>query len=60
MRSQVCGRGRSGRTFRVLVALPVPLYGLVCGREWFAEPGATVTAVSGDILPPERPNQAVT
>jgi hypothetical protein len=37
---------------RVLVALPVPLFGLVCGREWFAEPGATTSAVSGDILLP--------
>ncbi|MDQ2812085.1 MAG: PIG-L family deacetylase [Actinomycetota bacterium] len=46
-RSQVCGRGRSGRMLRVLVALPVPLFGLVCGREWFAEPGAAVTTIRG-------------
>ena len=23
-----------------MLALPVPLFGLVFGREWFAEPGA--------------------
>jgi len=34
-------RGRAGRLFRVLVALPVPVYGLFCGREWFVEPGVT-------------------
>lgn len=51
-RSQVYGRGRAGRAFRVLVKLPVPVFALLCGREWFAEPGTTVTAVSRDIFPP--------
>jgi len=37
--------------FRVLVKLPVPVFGLLCGREWFTEPGATITAVRRDILP---------
>lgn len=51
-RSQIYGRRRAGRLFRVLVALPVPLFGLLCGREWFAEPGVPVAAVRRDILPP--------
>jgi LmbE family N-acetylglucosaminyl deacetylase len=53
-RSQVCGRGRSARLQRVLVA-PVPVFGLVCGREWFAEPGAAPAAPVGDILQPAPP-----
>jgi len=38
--SQRSGRGRSARAFRLLAALPVPVFGLLLGREWFAEPGA--------------------
>src|SRR5580658_6452548 len=50
-RSQL-GRGRAGRVFRLLVALPVPVYGLICGREWFVEPGAGAGPAGrrGDIL----------
>jgi LmbE family N-acetylglucosaminyl deacetylase len=33
--SQFSGRG--GRLFRVLITLPVPVFGWLCGREWFAE-----------------------
>jgi hypothetical protein len=38
--------------FRLLVALPVPVYGLICGREWFVEPGAGAGPARrrGDIL----------
>jgi hypothetical protein len=36
-RSQVYGRGRSGRLFRLLVRMPVPVFALLAGREWFAE-----------------------
>jgi LmbE family N-acetylglucosaminyl deacetylase len=50
-------RGRSGGLFRLLVALPVPVFGLVCRHEWFAEPGAkradlaaAPTSRGGDIL----------
>ena len=39
-RSQVEGRGRSARLFRVLTRLPAPAFGLLLGREWFTEPGA--------------------
>jgi LmbE family N-acetylglucosaminyl deacetylase len=48
--SQVTGTGRSARMFRVLIRLPTPIFGLLLGREWFAEPGAAGTTVSGDIL----------
>ena len=48
--SQVTGKGRSARMFRVLTALPTPIFGLLLGREWFAEPGATATAISDDVL----------
>jgi LmbE family N-acetylglucosaminyl deacetylase len=30
--------GRGSRLFRLMVRLPVPLFRLVAGREWFAEP----------------------
>lgn len=30
--------GRAGRLARAMVALPVPVFGLLFGREWFAEP----------------------
>jgi|ERR1022692_739393 LmbE family N-acetylglucosaminyl deacetylase len=50
-RSQVNGTGRSARFFRVLLRLPVPVFGLLLGREWFVEPGRTPAArVSRDIL----------
>ncbi len=55
-RTQVYGRGRGARPFRLLVALPAPLFGLVAGREWFAEPGATVTRKIGDILQSAAPS----
>jgi hypothetical protein len=31
-------RGRARRVPRAMVALPVPLFGLLFGREWFVEP----------------------
>ena len=49
-RSQVYGRGRAASLFRLLVALPTPLYGLICGREWFVEPGAATAVTSDDIF----------
>jgi LmbE family N-acetylglucosaminyl deacetylase len=33
----VRGKGRSARLFRFAVALPVPVFGLLAGWEWFAE-----------------------
>jgi LmbE family N-acetylglucosaminyl deacetylase len=45
---------RSARLARVAVALPVSLFAVALGREWFAEPGVTADVVSGDILSPAR------
>jgi hypothetical protein len=49
-RSLLRSSGRTARLARVMVAMPVPVFGLVLGREWFTEPGAAATTVSGDIL----------
>ena len=38
-RTQVFGRGRAARLFRALVRTPLPVFRIVCGTEWFAEPG---------------------
>ncbi|MGW3995446.1 PIG-L deacetylase family protein [Amycolatopsis sp. NPDC004772] len=53
--SDVRGTGRLSAVLRVLVWLPAPLFGLVAGREWYAEvkpsgsahPGLQVSARSG-------------
>src|SRR6266496_4195173 len=52
-RTPVYGRGRAARLFRLAVRLPVPVFGLVAGREWYAEPGArTSTRLnSSDVEP---------
>jgi LmbE family N-acetylglucosaminyl deacetylase len=44
-RSQSTG-GEGPRTARILLALPLPVFALVCGTEWFIESGA---------VPPESP-----
>jgi LmbE family N-acetylglucosaminyl deacetylase len=44
--------GRTARLGRVLMAAPVPVFGMVLGREWFAEPGVTAASVRGDVLEP--------
>jgi putative intracellular protease/amidase len=36
--SSVQGKGRSARLLRVMLALPVPVFGFFFGREWFVEP----------------------
>ncbi len=36
--------GRSARLARTMLALPVPVFGLMFGREWFAEPGPAAGA----------------
>jgi hypothetical protein len=36
--------------FRLAVALPVPLFGLAAGREWFTEPGAAPGPRRDDVL----------
>jgi LmbE family N-acetylglucosaminyl deacetylase len=35
----VSGRGRSGRLFRALIKTPLPVFRVLCGTEWFVEPG---------------------
>jgi hypothetical protein len=49
-RSAIYGRGRSNHVLRLAVALPAPVFGLLAGREWFAEPGAAPGPVLDDIL----------
>jgi LmbE family N-acetylglucosaminyl deacetylase len=49
-RTPVGGPGRSSRMFRLAVALPVPLFGLAAGREWFTEPGAAPGPRRDDVL----------
>lgn len=54
-RSQVYGTRRGALPLRLAVRLPVPLFGLLAGHEWFAEPGTpTGHPVLGDILRPAR------
>ncbi|WP_043263174.1 PIG-L deacetylase family protein [Streptomyces sp. CT34] len=36
-RSQVAGSGRPATVMRTLIRLPAPVFGLLLGREWFAE-----------------------
>ncbi|MCG5217981.1 PIG-L family deacetylase [Streptosporangium soli] len=40
-RSEVNGRGRLASVMRLLVRLPVPVFGLFLGREWFVNPATT-------------------
>jgi LmbE family N-acetylglucosaminyl deacetylase len=49
-RTPLSGGGRAARLFRVMAGLPLPLFRLLCGTEWFAEPGGR----SGDLIPPDR------
>jgi LmbE family N-acetylglucosaminyl deacetylase len=52
------GTGRAAGLARVMLALPVPLFAVCFGREWFAEPGATRTAIRRGILTPAVPPAA--
>jgi LmbE family N-acetylglucosaminyl deacetylase len=38
-RTQLHGGGRSARLFHALVRSPLPIFRVICGTEWFAEPG---------------------
>jgi LmbE family N-acetylglucosaminyl deacetylase len=46
------GTGRAARLARVMLALPVPLFALFFGREWFSEPGTACSVTKHDILEP--------
>jgi LmbE family N-acetylglucosaminyl deacetylase len=37
--TEVFGKGRTARLFRVLIRSPLPMFRIACGTEWFAEPG---------------------
>jgi LmbE family N-acetylglucosaminyl deacetylase len=50
--SALPGTGRSAPLKRLMLALPAPVFGLVFGIEWYAEPGAAGAAVTRDILRP--------
>jgi LmbE family N-acetylglucosaminyl deacetylase len=45
-RTPVSGRGRGARLFRALLRCPLPVFRVVCGTEWFAEPGGR----TGDLV----------
>ncbi|MGV9307343.1 PIG-L deacetylase family protein [Nonomuraea sp. NPDC003727] len=55
--SQVAGRGRPAPVMRALLRLPVPVFGWVLGREWYAEPaaGAGPGRVLDDLFTPAAP-----
>jgi len=38
-RTPVSGTGRAARLFGVLIRFPLPVFRVLCGTEWFAEPG---------------------
>jgi LmbE family N-acetylglucosaminyl deacetylase len=38
-RTPVSGGGRGARLLRALLRCPLPVFGVACGTEWFAEPG---------------------
>jgi LmbE family N-acetylglucosaminyl deacetylase len=46
--------GRSARLMRILVRLPVPVFGLILGREWFAESAARRSATPSRTPEPEH------
>jgi LmbE family N-acetylglucosaminyl deacetylase len=60
-RSQAGPGNRAARALWLLTRLPVPVFRLALGREWFAEPGTMRTGTyCGDVLEPARPRGAGT
>ena len=55
-RSLLRAGGRTARLARVMVALPVPVYGLLLGREWFTEPGVAAITRSGHSIDANQSN----
>lgn len=51
-RSVVSGRGRLAPLMRLFVRLPVPLFALLAGREWYVDPALTPVAVPATTLFP--------
>jgi len=54
-RSVVHGRGGLAPVMRVLVRLPVPVFGLLLGREWFVEAATAPVVEPGTATFPGRP-----
>ncbi|MEU7897979.1 PIG-L family deacetylase [Nonomuraea sp. NPDC049152] len=56
-RSEVMGRGRLAPVMRALVRLPLPVFGWVLGREWYAEPaaGSGSRPLLDDLFTPAKP-----
>lgn len=51
--SQVNGNGRNARGVRLLLRVPTPVFGVLLGWEWFAEPGsASGSRKKADVLIP--------
>jgi len=49
-KAQAGVKGRSRNLFRVILRLPVPVFGLLPGFEWYAEPGVARTGISREIV----------
>jgi LmbE family N-acetylglucosaminyl deacetylase len=49
-RSVVEGTGRFARLMRLLLAVPAPVFGLLLGREWFAEAAPKTNSSSGHAV----------
>jgi LmbE family N-acetylglucosaminyl deacetylase len=49
-RSVVQGTGRFARLMRLLLAVPAPVFGLVLGREWFAEAAPRTDSRADDAV----------
>ena len=49
-RTPLSGTGRSARLFRAMAGSPLPLFRVVCGTEWFAEPGGW----TGELVPRDQ------
>jgi LmbE family N-acetylglucosaminyl deacetylase len=47
-RTPVSGGGTGNRLFRLLIRLPLPVFRVGCGAEWFAEPGGRSGELVGD------------
>ena len=55
-RTPLSGKGRMARLFRLLVRSPLPIFRVVCGTEWFAEPGGwTNELVAGSAAAAAKP-----
>ncbi|MFC3997299.1 PIG-L deacetylase family protein [Nocardiopsis sediminis] len=56
-RTPVSGTGRSAAAFRAVIRLPVPLFALLLGREWFVDAAADADGSGGG---PRRPIESIT